>query len=325
MSAGSTLAAALITTVVASTPTPQATLLLRLQDPALVESSGLAVSQRHDGILWTHGDGGVAAQVRAVDRSGQTVAVVTLAGIDPFDPEALAPSRTPEGPPQLWLADIGDNGTERVDVSVFRFAEPTRLQDQTVEATWYRFAYPDGPHDAEALLVHPRTGRLFLATKGLATGGLYRAPSDLVTHEAGVNRLERVRDVPFFVTDGAFLPDGRSVLRTYSALYLYDRAGDLRATVPLPAQPQGESVAVDGDRLLVGSEGVRSGVYAVPLPGRARTTPTATAPSSETDDHAPPGVPGRATARLAVLSLAAGVAGIAGITGVVLWLRHRRR
>lgn len=264
MPAASALTGALLGAVLtASGPTP----VLHLQDPALVESSGLAVSARHDGVLWTHADGGSVAQVRAVDERGETVAVVTLEGIDPYDPEALAPGRDGDGEPALFLGDIGDNREERPDISVFRFREPSDLRDQTVPADWYRFTYPDGPHDAEALLVHPRTGRLVVVTKDLSGAGVYRAPRDLVTTDAGTNRLVRVADAPSFVTDGAYLPDGRLALRTYTSVYVYDRPGSEIGSADLPVQPQGESLAVDGSRLLVGSEGERSAVYRVAAPG----------------------------------------------------------
>jgi len=264
-------------------------LLLRIQDPALVESSGLAVSALHDDVLWSHADGGSAAEVRAVDAVGETVAVVTLAGIDPYDPEALAPGVDEAGEPALFLGDLGDNLEQRPDVSVFRFTEPDDLADSTVEATWFRFTYPDGPHDAEALLVHPSTGRLLIATKEAFGGGLYRAPAGLVTTDKGSNRLLRVADVPSLVTDGAYLPDGRFALRTYGSVFIYDRPGRQIATAALPLQPQGESLAVDADRgtLLVGGEGPKSTVYAVPVPaGATGATPGVEEPGSGKNDGA---------------------------------------
>ena len=260
--------------------------LLQIQDPALVESSGLAVSAVHDDVLWTHADGGSSAEVRALDAAGETVAVLTLSGIDPYDPEALAPGVDPAGEPALFLGDVGDNDAERPDVSVFRFAEPRELVDRSVQSTWFRFTYPDGPHDAEALLVHPRTGRLLIATKEAFGGGLYRAPADLVATDDGTNRLVRVADVPALVTDGAYLPDGRFALRTYGSVFVYDRPGRQVATAALPLQPQGESLAVDADRLLVGSEGPRSAVYAVPVPEPAAPEST---PRAEGSDSSPSG------------------------------------
>ncbi len=239
---------------------------MTLTDPTLTESSGLAVSATHPGVLWTHNDGGSVAQVLAVDRHGSTVATVTLAGIDPYDPEALAPGTDDKGRPALFLGDLGDNLRSRPDVSVFRFREPTRLADATVPARWYRFTYPDGPHDAEALLVDA-DGRIMVATKEISGAALYQAPRKLVTEAHGTNVLTRLAGVPALVTDGAYLPDGRFVLRTYTSVYVYDRPGHEVARALLPPQPQGESIAADGDRLLIGSEGARSTVLAVPVPG----------------------------------------------------------
>ena len=276
MPAASAVVAALLSSALAAAGP---TVVLRLQDPALLESSGLAVSARHQGIVWTHPDGGTVAQVMAVDRSGDTVATLTLKDIDPYDPEALAPGGDGRS---LWLGDIGDNSEQRPDVSAFLVTEPRRLVDRTVPARWFRFAYPDGPHDAEALLVDPATGRLMIATKSFGDAGLYRAPSQLVTEDEGVNRLERIADVPPLVTDGAFLPDGSFVLRTYSDAHVYDRPGHEVDAFALPPQPQGESVAADGDgTVLVGSEGRRSAVYRVPLPAG---TSTGTGPGPGTDD-----------------------------------------
>lgn len=286
------VAAALLSLAVATGAGAGPTVLFRLQDPALLESSGLAVSQRHDGVVWTHPDGGDVAEVMAVDGRGRTVATVRLRGIDPYDPEALAPGRTADGRPALFLGDIGDNRARRPDVSVFRFAEPRRLADQTVARTWWRFTYPDGPQDAEALLVDPRDGRIWIATKDVFFGGLYRAPRRLRTDRA--NPLERVGDVPALVTDGAFLPDGRFVLRSYTTLYLYGAPNRLTSRSALPEQPQGESLAVGGDRLLVGSEGEKAAVWSVPLPGgdpgqEASPSPSASVPAARSGSGASSG------------------------------------
>jgi len=286
-------AAALISLAMATGPGTGPTVLFRLQDPALEESSGLAVSQLHDGVVWSHPDGGDMAEVMAVDGRGRTVATVRLRGVDPYDPEALASGHMSDGRPALFLGDIGDNRARRPDISVFRFVEPRRLADQTVGRTWWKLTYPDGPKDAEALLVDPRDGRIWVATKDVFGGGLYRAPRRLRTDR--VNALERVGDVPGLVTDGAFLPDGRFVLRTYTMAYLYDAPDRLSARSLLPDQEQGESLAVDGDRLLVGSEGRKSAVYSVPLPGgdaspeaSASTSGSPSTPAAEPGNRARP-------------------------------------
>ena len=308
--------------LLSATPAPPE-VVLTLQDPTLVESSGLAVSAVHPGVLWTHNDGGSVAQVLAVDHSGSTVATVTLAGIDPYDPEALAPGTDNRGRPALYLGDIGDNLRERPDVSVFRFREPTRLADATVPAQWYRFTYPDGPHDAEALLVDA-DGRIMVATKEFAGAGLDRAPSTLVTESEGTNVLTRLADVPALVTDGAYLPDGRFVLRTYTSVYVYDRPGHEVARASLPPQPQGESVAADGDRLLVGSEGVRSTVLAVPVPGPSPAASSA-APSPSSSPSPSTAASESGSNGASAVTWVLGALGVAVLVGVVVGVARRRQ
>ena len=311
--------------LLAATPAPPE-VVLTLQDPTLVESSGLAVSATHPGVLWTHNDGGSVAQVLAVDRDGSTVATVTLAGIDPYDPEALAPGTDNRGRAALYLGDIGDNLRERPDVSVSRFREPTRLADATVPAQWYRFTYPDGPHDAEALLVDAE-GRIMVATKGFAGAALYRAPRKLVTQANGNNVLTRLADVPALVTDGAYLPDGRFVLRTYTSVYVYDRPGHEVARASLPPQPQGESVAADGDRLLVGSEGARSTVLAVPVPGPspAGSSPAASSPPSSSPSPSVTSATDSAGSRTRSATTVFWVLGVVVLLGGLVAVLARRR
>src|SRR5215208_7158200 len=187
---------------------------LRLEDPRIYESSGLARSRRHQGVLWTHNDSGDEARLFAVGSEGRTLATLTLAGVEARDWEALAAGRDDRGRPALFVGDIGDNQGVWPEVAVYRVTEPARLGDATVPAVRYRLRYADGPHNAEALLVDPRSNRLYVATKEPDGGGLYLAPARLRTDQPNV--LHRVARVPPLVTDGAFAPDGRSfVLRDY--------------------------------------------------------------------------------------------------------------
>jgi hypothetical protein len=254
---------------------------LRLEDPRILESSGLALSRRHPAVLWTHNDSGGGPELYAVGSDGRTLATLTLAGAEARDWEALAPGRDDRGRPALLVGDIGDNQDLWPEVAVYRVTEPARLRDATVPAVRYRLRYADGPRDAEALLVDPRSNRLYVATKSSDGGGLYRAPARLRTDQ--VNVLHRVARVPPVVTDGSFAPDGRSfVLRDYQSAYVYTTPGHRVGELPLPPQYQGESLTVspDGHSLLVGSEGPGSEVWRVPLPASilARVTPTTRPP-----------------------------------------------
>ncbi|NBE52863.1 hypothetical protein [Streptomyces boluensis] len=244
-----------------------------IKDPRITESSGLAASRAHPGIYWTHNDSNDGAFLYAVDsRTGETVATVTLAGVGaPRDVEAV--SIGPDG--DVYVGDIGDNlGGTWDHVWIYRFPEPKQLRDTTVKATQYVVKYADGARDAEALMVHPKTGRVYIADKKRnGEGGLYEGPAELSA--AGTNVFRRVADVDLWTTDGAFSPDGRQLLlRGYFEATAYKwkdgrPAGGERADVPF--QRQGESVTYspDGGTLLYGSEGKGSEVEPIEAPGAA--------------------------------------------------------
>ncbi|MEU2162152.1 WD40 repeat domain-containing protein [Streptomyces sp. NPDC019208] len=232
-----------------------------IKDPRITESSGLAASRAHPGVYWTHNDQD-EPRVFAVDsRTGRTVATVTLKGVGkPRDMEAI--SVGPDG--DVYVGDIGDNANGSWDhVWIYRFPEPRTLRDVTVHATQYTVQYADGPRNAEAMMVHPKTGRVYIASKNEDGGGLYEGPARLVT--GGTNVFRRIGEVPW-VTDGAFSPDGRElVLRSYFSARGYAwRDGRLGADrhVSAPLQGQAESVTFtpDGSSLMFGTEGQQSEV-----------------------------------------------------------------
>lgn len=277
-------AAAVAQDATSSPPTPAAHVILHITDPRITESSGLARSMRHPGVLWTMEDSGNAPRLYAIGPDGRTRATLTLA-VDSRDWEAMS-----TGPGDtLWVGDIGDNSASRdLGILVHRLPEPARLADATVHPTSYRLVYPDGPHDAEAMVVDS-SGRVWIATKELFGGGLYRTPAPPRAGERTV--LERVGDVPSIVTDGTLLPDGRMVLRTYGRAYVYaGPGGALLQSFALPRQEQGESVAPAqaGDALVVGSEGADSPVWLVQIPAAAASGAHASA-SASTSASAGPG------------------------------------
>ena len=248
----------------------RAAVAFTIRDPRITESSGLAASQVHPGVLYTHNDSGDAARVFAVGPDGRVLATLRLAGVQARDWEAIAAGRDERGQPALFVGDVGDNRGTWLSVAVYRISEPAALRNATVPARRYRLRYPDGPRNAEALLVDPRSNRLYVASKDPVGGGLYEAPATLRSDQ--VNLLRRVASVPSWITDGAFSPDGRTfVLRGYLDAYVYTASGTRLDSFSLPAQEQGESVTYtrDGRDLLVGSEGADSPVWRVRLPDAA--------------------------------------------------------
>ena len=230
------------------------------QDPAIVESSGLAVV---GGRVVTTNDSGDTGRVFAVDaRTGRTVGTTTWSR-EPVDVEALAPA----GPRSVWVGDIGDNDGVRRSVQVVPV--PVGTGPVAADGPTYELRYPDGGRDAEALLAHPLTGRLYVVTKGLFGGQVLETPQPL--RASGPNRLTELASAPALVTDGAFLPyGGAAVLRTYGrAVVLSYPSWEPVASWELPRQEQGEGLAVAGTELLLSSEGERSAVLREPLPREA--------------------------------------------------------
>ncbi len=241
-----------------------------IKDSRITESSGLAASRVHPGIYWTHNDSDDGAFIYAVDsRSGETVATLTMRGVGaPRDVEAI--SIGSDG--NVYVGDIGDNlNGSWSHVWIYRFPEPKQLTNATVDATQFTVKYADGPRDAEALMVHPKTGRVYIASKHEDGGGLYEGPVRLSA--GGTNVFRRVGEVPW-VTDGAFSPDGKElVLRSYLSARAYEwkdggRLGaDRRVGAPFQGQAESVTYTADGTAMMFGSEGAGSDVRRVEVEG----------------------------------------------------------
>ncbi len=236
------LDAACAHTLVASTPGA-------IASDALDETSGIAASRRVDGVWWVHNDSGDSARVFAVSSTGQTLGEYALSGATAVDWEDIAAGPGPvSGTSYLYVGDIGDNTSSRSTVQVYRVPEP--LVDpanplgapQTLGGVaTLDLRYPDGAHDAEALLVDPVNGDLYIATKDLAGGvaRVYRAPAS--TPSGSTTTLTQVATVSLGagqgVTAGDIVPAGDVVgLRTYLGVFLYPRTSGMSIAQAL-AQP----------------------------------------------------------------------------------------
>lgn len=251
----------------------------KLQSPELKETSGLVVSAKNPDTLWLNNDSGDSARVFAVSPKGVLQGIYPLEGATAIDWEdiAIGPGPKPRAP-YLYVGDIGDNAAARPTIVVYRVAEPDVVSDggthpQTgVDAL--TFTYPDGPHDAEALMVDPRSGEIYIIIKHLAGGpaAVYRAPADLAAGSTTV--LTKVGEiaigrVPFVdaVTASDISRDGRAIgVRTYGGVRLWNLAPKqslidaLTAKPckgPVPLEVQGETIGFqpDGRGYLTVSEG----------------------------------------------------------------------
>jgi hypothetical protein len=248
----------------------------RVASSALVEISGLVASARHPGVFYAHNDSGEKARLFLLGANGEELGVQLVSHARSVDWEDLArgpcSADEPTASSCLYLADIGDNQASRDDLVVYRVREP-KVGSGMILADAFPFVYPDGHHDAETLLVHPKTGVLTLVTKAFrGKVGVYEYPMPL-TPERTVTLIHHgdLR-VPWplpLVTAGDVDPASGSVLlRSYMGLALWP-AQSLKASVaetlltaepcdmPVASEAQGEAVAflADGSGYVTVSEG----------------------------------------------------------------------
>jgi hypothetical protein len=266
------LAAACAKTLVASTPGA-------IASDAIDEASGIVASRRVDDVWWVHNDSGDSARVFAISGSGQTLGEYTLSGASALDWEDIAAGPGPTaGVSYLYVGDIGDNAKSRSNVQVYRVPEPLvhPAAPLSTPATLtgvdtLNLKYPDGAHDAEALLVDPTNGQLFVITKDLVGGvaQVFRAPANLAS--GSTTTLTHVATVSLGflqgVTAADITPAGDVVaLRTYLGVFLYPRAsGTTLASAfsqtacagAVASEPQGEGLGFtrDGRGYVTVSEG----------------------------------------------------------------------
>ena len=256
----------------------------RIDDPNVDESSGLVASRRNPGLYWTHNDSGDGPFLYCVDSQAHGCGVWQVTGAAAFDWEDIAAGPGPvPGAPYLYVGDIGDNIDQRTEIVVYRVPDPTvnrglpvptkAAPAATARAEELRLRYPDGARNAEALLIHPVTGDLYVVSKEPQGANVYKAaapvdPSKLTTLiKVATVQLGSGLAGPELVTGGDISPDGRRVaLCTYTRAYEYQVAGGqgpfdaVWSTTPTPLalgfRPQGEAIAyrLDGRALLTTSE-----------------------------------------------------------------------
>lgn len=231
--------------------------LSRMSDPRITESSGLARSDVHPDLVYTINDSGHELIVYAVRIStGETVGATRVAGAAAQDPEALG---LRDG--TLWIADTGDNRKQRDQVALISIPEPGP-GDGTADGVVHPVVL-DRPADVETLLIDPE-GTMFLVTKEFGSGAVYR----VVAPSPGQPTRAELTDfaAPAMVTDGAFSPDGSSiVLLSYLGAAVLDPSDwQSMRRLEVPGLKQYESLAFFDDRsALIGSEGADSPLYRI--------------------------------------------------------------
>ena len=256
----------------------------------LRESSGLAVSRTQPGVLWSHNDSGDGPNLYAIDSSGRLLAIITVANAANIDWEDMASGPCPASllakttSRCLYLADTGDNDRVRKELTVYVVVEPLVARvdpmPSTVVAQSFRYRYPDGPDDCEAIAVLPNGDVMFVSKGrsgtidffGMTAGRVASAltSGEMLTAEHwGNTGIRPDGAIGRLVTGAAVSPDGMTLaVRTYTEVFFYGAVQDGREPVRWrdlgrpcflgDAEPQGEAIDYLDDRtLLLTSETAR--------------------------------------------------------------------
>jgi hypothetical protein len=234
-----------------------------IADPDIQEASGISGGWRNPDVWWVHNDSGDSARVFAVGTDGADRGTFALSGASASDWEDLAIGPGPvQGVPYLYVADIGDNGAARTNVRVYRFPEPTVTGSNgtVTDPDVLTFTYPGGARDAEALLVDPTTGDLFIVSKSYSGNAtVYRAPAGLADGSTTVLQAGAtlVLGSGQAVTGGEVSVGGDTILlRTYQGVWSWSRTTAQSVDAAMAAAPcagqsvsetQGEAIGFAGD------------------------------------------------------------------------------
>lgn len=230
-----------------------------ISNTALNELSGMVTTANGYAVIEDGDEDATSLKLYTLDAQCKST-VKTYTG-DPYDPEDLALGS--DG--SVWVGDTGDNDKVRDRVALWK------LPPNGSTAIRYRLSYPDGKHDAEALLMDRDDVPLIITKEG-PKAGVYRPVGALQPNNATAQPMEKVGEFTpqktetanplnqvgnILVTGAGKSPDGsKVVLRTLSDAYEFDVVeGDVAKAIttgtpritPLPDEPQGESITYSAD------------------------------------------------------------------------------
>jgi hypothetical protein len=236
----------------------------KIEDERLPELSGIVATDDGFIVINDSSDQSSRRRIFFLDDKCEVVDDVSYSGDGPRDTEDLVLS--PDGK-TLWIADIGDNLKQRRTIGLWSMPV-----DGSKRPKIHRLAYPDGKHDAEALLLDGDGNPIIVTKEFGRPAGLYAPTTELKTENFEGVPMRRVGEVTVPPSDtsgttvgrlgratvdgGAVAPGGsKVVLRTYTdALEWTVNGGDVVGALtgkprvtPLPDEPFGEAITYSPD------------------------------------------------------------------------------
>ena len=257
------------------------------------EISGIAVSGIRKDIYYIHNDSGDTSRFFAITPDGTIKNVIYFKG-DPSQPlgavdcEDIAVGIGPEkNKSYVYLGDIGDNGAVRKYITIYRFEEKQNWAKDSLiknaEVVPVHYKYPDGPKDAESLMIDPIEKLIYIVSKRSDSVTVYTTPLNFKANDTLVLskkcKLYFNGFRPFkWITAGDISLDGQLILlKSYEKVYYWKRSNNepvwktmLKTPTELPYKPekQGEAIGftLDGKGYYTTSEGAFAPIYYYTIP-----------------------------------------------------------
>ena len=230
----------------------------RLLTPGILdEASGIADSKANPGYLWVQQDGGNPNDIALLSHDGTFLKKISIKTAVNRDWEDMVMANGPvAGINYIYLADIGDNSLASSQYFIYRFTEPVATSDSVFDCDKIIFQYPDGAHDAEAILVDNNTRDIYIITKQDQPSRVYKLAYPQIT--TSINTAILSGSLSFSgVTGAAFSPDGKEILiKTYNSIHYWKKKSGqpveqafvgTPVTLSYQIEPQGEAICFKND------------------------------------------------------------------------------
>jgi DNA-binding beta-propeller fold protein YncE len=251
----------------------------KIESDKIAEASGLAASTILKGCYWTHNDSGNKPEVYLINSKGELLSTIKVKGFVNRDWEDIAEGVGPDPRQQyVYVGDIGNNIKLGIDVMVLRFPVPATVPAKKAEVKpdYLYLRYPDGPRDAETLMVDPVSRHLYVISKREKQVSLYKvAQLDFKSGETA--KMEKVLTLPYnWITAGDISRDGyHIIIKNDKTIYYWHRqkGESIEAAMAKPAtilpytpEKQGEGLTFkpDNSGYLTISEGKNPILYYYP-------------------------------------------------------------
>jgi len=263
-----------------------------LEDARMDETSGIAASTTNPGLYYAHNDSGDSSRFFAITPDGHLQAIYYFNG-DPALPlgvkdcEDIAVGPGPDTGSYVYMGDIGDNNSQRKYITIYRIKEPVLHFPTSSVLVGHLTAdplilqYPDGPRDAETLMVDPIDKLIYIVSKREDSVHVYSTPlsfkaRDTVTLIKNTNLYFSGRNK--WITAGDIAHKGDKILlKSYRKVYYWPRPASepvwktlQRPPTLLPyiIEPQGEAIGfnLEGTGYYTVSEGVKPELYYYEMP-----------------------------------------------------------